>query len=417
MMKDLINIFRSHQVIILTGLDQALVSGSNFFLGLLITRYWGLDSYGEYVWVWFGASFFVGLQQGLVIAPMMDRLPRLTHEHSLLYLGSLRSGYTILICALFITLLPLVWVEIPLSLPQIKLFPTLCFTACWLIHDCYRKMLLTQKELVWACTMDGIGYGLFLISASLYLIFGGELLSSLISLQCIFLVLSSLFAGIRLPKFKWGLSHFKELAYFHWKWGKWLTGQQLIQFFSGNLFIIAAGIRLGEGVLGSIRIVQNLMGVYNVMFLALDNIIPIQTAKIQHHQGNQAMLRYLGRQFIPLAAIFFMFTFVLILTGRPFLSWVYQKDLPVIGPMIYGFCGLYIIIFLGYPLRFALRASGKTEIIFSAYIISMVFSILTADLLVLHWNWIGVIVGLAATQIIMQIYYGVSLRRIISISG
>lgn len=53
-----------------------------------------------------------------------------------------------------------------------------------------------------------------------------------------------------------------------------------LQWGTGNLFIIMAGTPLGPWAVGVIRIMQNTMGLFNVLFIFLENVLPINFANI-----------------------------------------------------------------------------------------------------------------------------------------
>jgi O-antigen/teichoic acid export membrane protein len=79
--------------------------------------------------------------------------------------------------------------------------------------------------------------------------------------------------------------------------------------------------------------------------------------------------------------------------------------------MLIGFCILYVIIFLGYPLRYAIRTLENTKLIFISFIASSAFSILTAYPIIKAFGLTGVIIGLMLTQLITLGIYLYSLRK------
>jgi hypothetical protein len=66
-------------------LDQALVSGTNFLMGVLLVRYLGFEQYGLFVLAWMAVQFVMGVQNALIVSPMMSIAPKLS--------GTRRSGY------------------------------------------------------------------------------------------------------------------------------------------------------------------------------------------------------------------------------------------------------------------------------------------------------------------------------------
>ena len=85
-------------------LDQALVSGGNFLIGMLLARYLGPGGYGQFVLSYNIILFIAGIQGALVVSPMM-------------VLGGARHGvqartyfsavliYAIVVCVAFVLLM------------------------------------------------------------------------------------------------------------------------------------------------------------------------------------------------------------------------------------------------------------------------------------------------------------------------
>ena len=60
----------------LVFLDQAIVSGSNFILGILLARNLGIEGYGYYSLIWLVVLFFSSMQLASLISPMMSLGPK-----------------------------------------------------------------------------------------------------------------------------------------------------------------------------------------------------------------------------------------------------------------------------------------------------------------------------------------------------
>ena len=93
----------------------------------------------------------------------------------------------------------------------------------------------------------------------------------------------------------------RRIASRHWHFSKWLAASTIMQWTTGNLFIVAAGAMLGASAVGALRAAQNLMGVTHILFMGLENVVPIQAARHFHDGGKKALVEYLNRN-IPRAA-------------------------------------------------------------------------------------------------------------------
>ena len=81
----------------------------------------------------------------------------------------------------------------------------------------------------------------------------------------------------------------------HWQFGRWLAASKAMEWASGSLFLVAAGVLLGAGAVGALRAAQTLLGVTHILFQGLENIVPVQAAQRYHEDGLRALLRYLRR--------------------------------------------------------------------------------------------------------------------------
>ena len=68
--------------------DQILVSGSNFFLGIVILRFLGAETFGLFSFLWLLVLLFNSLQLALIINPLLSISPKYTGENKLIYLSS-----------------------------------------------------------------------------------------------------------------------------------------------------------------------------------------------------------------------------------------------------------------------------------------------------------------------------------------
>ena len=66
----LVNLFKKSSSAIV--LDQGIVSGSNFALGIFLVSIMGIENYGSYSLIWLIILFFQSLQMSIIISPLMN---------------------------------------------------------------------------------------------------------------------------------------------------------------------------------------------------------------------------------------------------------------------------------------------------------------------------------------------------------
>ena len=208
-----------------------------------------------------------------------------------------------------------------------------------------------------------------------------------------------------------GLWDFALVFQKHWKFSRWLIGTSLLQWFSGNFFLLAAAGLLSPAAVGAIRILQNIIGVLHVFFLTLENRIPLQAASILQERGTAKLAAFLQRFIWKGALVTAVLAVGIAFFGKPIMQLIYGGEHTQYAYLLYGFAILYILVFVGMGYRFAIRAIENTRIIFIAYVASSAFSLIMAKPLLSHWGIDGVLIGLIATQLIMQGCFHIALNH------
>lgn len=388
--------------------DQVLVSGVNFITGIILARGLGMQGFGLFSLAWLMVLFFSSLQQSLIVAPMQSLIVRKKPEVQHLVLSSLFTQQLLLCLIAASIMFVLMWFP---SLLSVKAYPSSfqwlipLAVVSFLLTEYFRKLFFVRAQPVRALELDLISYGLQLvlmtiawrsgqltIDISLLIISGTNLLSAfygwLIS------------PGVAV---RWNGSVGAIVE--TWKYSRWLAGTSILQYTAGNVFLLTAGGWLGATALGAIRMGQNVMGVLNVIFLAMENFIPSSAARIYEAAGVEALGRYL-KKVISVAGLFTLLVLLLIVVLRePLVTLLYGGDYVSYSGILAAFALLYCFVFTGMPLRFFIRTIGKNREIFVSYFLSTLFSVITAVPFIQTFGIYGVVGGMVCSQIILQSWY------------
>jgi O-antigen/teichoic acid export membrane protein len=79
--------------------------------------------------------------------------------------------------------------------------------------------------------------------------------------------------------------------------------------------------------------------------------------------------------------------------------------------VIHALVLIYILILTGLPIRIALRVKLLNQSYFLGYLLASAFSLLTAKWLIRDWQLKGVLTGLFITQLIVIIFWSITLNR------
>jgi O-antigen/teichoic acid export membrane protein len=188
----------------------------------------------------------------------------------------------------------------------------------------------------------------------------------------------------------------------HWKVSRWLTGSALLVWTSGNLFVIAAPIYYGAAAAGALKASQNLMGATHVWFQGLDNVVPVETARRLREGGVSSMMKYTRAILLKWGGLTLLFAMIMAAAPQVWLRLIYGPEMVQYSYILRLYALLYVMIFVGGPLRAALQALEFTAPIFWSYLVMTTFSFIFAVPLSKRLGLNGTMLGMLGVQAIFQ---------------
>ena len=390
--------------------DQGMVSGSNFVIGILIARFLGIEQFGVYGFIYLIYLFCLGLQQAFFVMPLYSLGPAYSADKKKAYLSSLLIIQTVFALFFsFVCFLALTFIPTSIS-PKIQEFAGLiALTSLFvLLQDFLRRLFLFQGFFKNLILLDSIAY-LFQIVLFILMYFLDEFnLESCIKVVCFTMLISVIYGFSKIKKTEYKLSVLRKTLIRHWSFSKWLLARAILTYSSGNFFIIAAGTILGPVAIGAIKMGQNLHGLMNVIFLAIENHVPIVSANVLQQKGRLALYRYLKT--VTLKSLFVCS--ILGMTILIFSTWLianlYGNDYQEYAYVLVWFAIINLLVCISMPFRFALRTLEKTQSLFFATALSALFGLLLAYPLIETFQMNGLLFGLLMSQLIMILYLAYS---------
>lgn len=388
---------RDHQHVNWALIDQGMVSVINFLTGILLARYLGLAEFGVFTLAWIAVEFVIGIQQSLIVAPMMSIAPKQPVEAHPGYFGAIfaqQLGYAVLsfiICILgllFVNALKPDW-----GLDGIGPALAAAMLAAQ-VQNFLRRYFFTLGRATTAFWLDFVRYGgqigllLWLFHSleidakwTLWVISGTATASVLIG--CFFLDRIAFDAGVA-----------KSIFHRHWRFSRWLLYSEVVRWGTTNLFMIAAGSIIGPAAVGAIRATQNLVGLCHVLYLGLDNIAPISASRHFSEGGLAALIRYLKRLTWVLVAVVGMTVLIAAAVPELWLGLIYGENYAGQGYLIRWWAITYLVAMISVPLGYGLRATEYTKPFFWANVVLAVFTVATVYPLTRYLGVDGVMIGL-----------------------
>jgi len=401
MIKKLKHIITNSKSIVL--IDQAVFSGNSFLTTIVLSRLLVPSDFGVYASVILLIYLIVSILNAIVIQPLQVTLATIKHKQNYI-------SFSYFVQMLLIILAVVIMIGVfKLNLSIFKLYNPMCFgisaiTIGFLFHDYLRKLFLAKKEVKNAFVIDTLttlchfGVLLFIyllgsisLSQILYFLGLGYIPGILFSMWCI------------KPRFS-EMNLWKSYTQKHYHQSKWLLMTAIVQWWSSNLFVVASGVFLGIKALGAFRLVQSLFGVINILLQTFENYVLPQTSVllVKSQDKAKAYLKQISlKTAIPFSIVLvliFVFSeqIIVLAGGAKYSEYAY---------VVKGMSVLYCFIFLGYPIRMAIRALILNKNFFMGYVLSLGFSLISFNYLLEKWGLIGAIVGLVISQIIVLSYW------------
>jgi O-antigen/teichoic acid export membrane protein len=393
-------------------LEQSVFSGTGFMINIALVKLLGLEQYGILASLIIFSHLLLSISQALVIQPMQVHISKAKalYSYRFILLGlqlSLILFYLIVIMGISLADFTSV------GFGRAPLLPFTLYLATFILYDFYRKYFLATGRVTTALIIGMIysasTISLLLLTLSnqstetlttyLYVLMAGYLpaltVASVVYCQ-----------ALALP----GKDTLIKYLKIHLIDGQWLLYAAVVQWFSGNLYVMMSGLLIGIEALGVLRFIQSLFGLINILLQTIENYVLPQLSRayqvsLQH--SYQAFQKSLGAYQLAilggLALLFFFAEEVLRLAGSAeFVPYAY---------VLRGMVFLYVIIIVAYPIRLLIRITELNKSYFAAYLISFLFSLLSYQFLLTHFGVTGAVLGLIINQLILQATWLIVLHK------
>lgn len=404
-MRDLISKYGNHKIVLMA--DQAMFSGVNFLLTIVIARLFSPELFGVYAALLLALYFILNFLTAFIIQPLQVIISKEKEQQNYI-LFNFSMLITIVFLLSILTFISFSIFEIE-YLVKPYLVPTILFFSLFLIHDFFRKVFLALALIQKAFIID------FLYVITLALLIAYTYVTGLNFKQFLYLIglsyLPAVLYGITTIQLKYAnfnmwINYFKQNI----QQGRYLVLSAAVQWWSSNLFVVSSGLFLGLEALGAFRLVQSLFGILNIFLQTLENYFLPNAARIYAISSENAS-KYLNQLSIKSIIAFGIILSILFVGASPILELAVGADYLPYVYVVRGMVVLYAVIVTAYPVRMAIRMLLLNRDYLFGYILSLAFSLLSFNYLLSHYQLIGAIVGLIISQLILLTFWYFRLTR------
>ncbi|MGD0796093.1 MAG: hypothetical protein ABR910_00085 [Acidobacteriaceae bacterium] len=385
--------------------DQALVSGTNFLTNVLVARSLGIAEFGVFALAWMAMLFFYSMQMALISAPMMSLGPKTPPADRRIYWGGVIVQELLFALAsaglIFIGLHIIAILTHQPGLDRLT-YPLCLATVVYLLQDFVRRYFFTTRQSRRAFLNDAVSC---LPQLPLIFFFLRLHLIGISGVLWIFAVTSLVGVGLGAYWLEPVSVTFREIqatAARHWRISRWIAPSWLLSWMSTNFITILAPVYYGPAAAGALRASQNIVAVTHVWILGLDNVMPAEAAHRLHQSGIAALSRYLGNMSLRWGGLTAGFALVVGIMPQFWLRLLYGSQFAGYGAVLRMYCLLYLLVFIGGPVRAGLQALEYTAPFVWAQMGATGFALLIGVPLTKGLGLDGVMIGTIGTSVILQ---------------
>jgi len=344
------------------GLDQVVVSGTNFALTIILAHQLGAEKFGVWAALWIGVYLAGAFHDALIVTPLQVFTYEKARRGEQNYLGAMMTiqlGFLLVVSAFALLVFFVANLISLFSVDLSTIAATLCLINSYLASECYRKIFFIQQRSAQALVLDCIRFGILLAAVLVYFALGapGDDLKIIVWIAALANVCGVLFGWAVLRCASCGdRAYVEQVARESWNYSRWLVALEISQRAGLDLVYAIAGWVLGIAALGALRAFSQILGILNLYLAVLNNILPPAMSRRLADEGPARLAGDLVR-LLALSAILGGVLIVLtsvdpkslvtILLGQDFAP--YAPSLPV---MAVG----YVAFLLSYPVKGTLLA-------------------------------------------------------------
>ena len=393
-------------------LDQALFSGANFLVNILLARWLSPREYGAFAVALSIFYLLAGFHTAILTEPMMVFGAGKYRKQFRKYLDILLYGHWGISFLISLGLWIVAWIIYRWgSSIMAQALTGLAIASPFLLFLWFaRRACYAQFQPVWA--MVGSGFNLIIILIGLFLLWQQQKLSLFNGF--LILGIGAVFASLILIKMlkPYMLRNAENLVssvvfYDHFSYGKWSLGAIIASGFSLNIFIILMPIFLNLEGVATYRALYNLIAPMQNLLTAISPLILTYLSNKYAKSSPSSLQIIVTRSAIGLGILSMVYFVILVIFGRDAILIIYSGKYSKVYHLLF-LMGLYpFLTSQSIIWGNALRAASLINRVMAAYFMSSILLIIFAIPLMVFFDVFGAVLDL--------LIYGVSLCVILAL--
>lgn len=400
----------------LAAVDQALISGSNFAVNILLARWLGARQYGLYALAYSVFLFLTGFHSSLLVEPMSVFGParfraaipqyvrRLVAFHWLAAAVLGAGGVVVVMVVVRPAPTELVWAMLPVF-ALVPLFWMLR-RAAYLQADpsvgplaalIYNVVSFASLGVLRSAGMLGLGTAF--LTQSL-----GALAASVYLMRRLRPVEDA--GGVDLTR--------ATLVRTHWDYGQWACATNVVYWLAGEAYVALIGVFLSVEDIASLRAMQNLTAPFPQLVTALTMLLLPQASAAFTDSGVRGLQRVVGRAGALVATGAVGYFLFLLVAGDRVRVLLYGDKYAGAAHLLPYIAGAAALTAVAQALLLGLRGMQAASTVFRAYVVAAVVTVVAGAALTRTFGLAGAVSGVVLTSLALVASLGWQYARRVS---
>jgi O-antigen/teichoic acid export membrane protein len=384
--------------------DQVLASGSNFLIGILLVRAFGLFEYGRFALAWLFVEFLASLQGAAIIQPMLNIGPKQAEADRDLYDDAVLAQQVIACMGFGLV----AWASATLagwllSDPEFNrlALPLGAVVMAYQLQSFFRRYFFARDRPITGLVNDTLRFTVQIpATAALAFAWPGSTAAVGLWIVAAGCAVSALQGFICFGRSRWNTAVLVDVSVRHWGFSKWLLPSALMYWMTLQGFPVMAGFVLGAATIGGLKAAASIVGVVYILLAALENFAPVQAARAVHAGGPIELRRNIARLALLTGTLVVAAMAMINIDPGYFIVLLYGDRFDGIERLVPLLCAPMAVTAVNTVLVIWAAAIERTRIIFMSYAAATVFTVIAAYPLTYYAGLAGVMGGLLLVETI-----------------
>ena len=397
--------------------DQAIVSGTNFLITVIVGRLCGINELGVYALGFSIVILIVNMQESLIFVPYTVYVNHTPKKSRALHTGSIFIQYCLFsVLAVICLIVSATFLSTVFEYNRITTLIWILagITPFILLREFGRRFAFANLHIAAALIID-LGVVRILISGLVWLGLIAKLSAittyAVVGLACAIVSLVWLSKFSKSMKVNW--SDVKREIKRSLLFGRWVLASQITGTFHGYLMFWMLALMISTSATGAYTACWAIVSIANPLILGIGNVLAPRAARLYAESGSKEVRRVILKTTLLMGGVMILFCVMMFLFGGELMSFFYGNDYEGFESTIRVLAMGIVLSALTITVDIGLRIIEKPNKNFKACLIGLGVTIVVGPYLVVQWGVLGAAYSMLAGSMIALLVRWIAFLRLV----